>query len=105
MQKSVYFRDFFFVTGQIYVDKKSTSAIRGQAQGFYVLVTLGAGMLIGAVVTGVLFNNIVNEAAEAMKQWVWQLFWLIPAVLAGVVLLVFTLLFNDKETVSKTTET
>ncbi len=26
--------DFFFVTGQIYVDKKSTPAIRGQAQGF-----------------------------------------------------------------------
>src|SRR3989454_721650 len=31
--------DFFFVTGQIYVDKKSTPAVRGQAQGFLVLVT------------------------------------------------------------------
>src|SRR6266550_531200 len=40
--------DFFFVTGQIYVDKKSTPAVRGQAQGFLVLVTYGIGMLIGA---------------------------------------------------------
>jgi len=31
--------DFFFVTGQIYVDKKSSPAVRGQAQGFLVLVT------------------------------------------------------------------
>ncbi|HJQ65557.1 MAG TPA: MFS transporter, partial [Gemmatimonadales bacterium] len=42
--------DFFFVTGQIYVDKKSNPEIRGQAQGFLVLVTYGVGMLIGAQV-------------------------------------------------------
>ncbi|MBK7259668.1 MAG: MFS transporter [Ignavibacteriae bacterium] len=40
--------DFFFVTGQIYVDKVSTPAIRGQAQGFLVLMTYGIGMLIAA---------------------------------------------------------
>lgn len=48
--------DFFFVTGQIYVDKKAPVAIRGQAQGFLVLVTLGLGMLIGAQVAGGLFD-------------------------------------------------
>src|SRR6056297_228215 len=30
--------DFFFVTGQIYVDKESTPAVRGQAQGLIVLI-------------------------------------------------------------------
>ena len=40
--------DFFFVTGQIYVDKKAPKAIRGQAQGFLVMMTLGLGLLIGA---------------------------------------------------------
>jgi nucleoside transporter len=44
--------DFFFVTGQIYTDKKAPEAIRGQAQGMLVLFTLGIGMLIGAQVAG-----------------------------------------------------
>src|SRR5437667_10220154 len=49
--------DFFFVTGQIYVDKKSTPAVRGQAQGFLVLVTSGVGMLIGGQVAGYVYDR------------------------------------------------
>ncbi len=93
--------DFFFVTGQIYVDKKSTPEIRGQAQGFLVLVTLGIGMLIGAQTTGWLFNETVTgEGATLLEQW--QDFWWIPAIFAAVVIGVFTALFNDKV---ETTET
>jgi len=44
--------DFFFVTGQIYTDKKAPAGIRGQAQGLLVLFTLGIGMLVGAQVAG-----------------------------------------------------
>ncbi|MDX1482715.1 MAG: MFS transporter, partial [Woeseiaceae bacterium] len=55
--------DFFFVTGQIYVDKKSTPAVRGQAQGFLVLVTYGVGMFIGAQIAGLLFNGFLGDAA------------------------------------------
>ncbi|MFG0259579.1 MAG: MFS transporter, partial [Phycisphaerales bacterium JB041] len=42
--------DFFFVTGMIYVDKAAPTTIRGQAQGFLVLVTQGLGLGIGAKV-------------------------------------------------------
>jgi fucose permease len=56
--------DFFFVTGQIYVDKKSTPAVRGQAQGFLVFVTYGVGMLIGAQVAGNIYNSFLGEAPD-----------------------------------------
>jgi nucleoside transporter len=86
--------DFFFVTGQIYVDKKAHPAIRGQAQGFLVLSTLGVGMLVGTFVSGRLFKEIVTgEGAEALNQY--QTFWAIPAVGALAIMVVFALLFRE----------
>lgn len=86
--------DFFFVAGYIYVDKKSTAKIRGQAQGFLVLVTLGAGMLIGAQVTGWLFNWIVTGSGSLVLEQ-WQIFWALPAVFAGLIMILFGLLFKE----------
>jgi len=86
--------DFFFVAGQIYVDKVSTREIRGQAQGFLVLMTYGVGMFIGAQIAGWLHNTIVTSTgAEAAAQW--QTFWTIPAVLAAVIMVVFGVLFRN----------
>ena len=88
--------DFFFVTGQIYVDKKSTPAIRGQAQGFLVLVTYGVGMFIGAQVAGNIFNSFLKgESALSLMQW--SEFWLVPAGLAIGVAVIFALLFKDDQ--------
>jgi nucleoside transporter len=88
--------DFFFVTGQIYVDKKSTPAVRGQAQGFLVLVTYGAGMLIGAQVAGKVFNRFLGGATSlTLEQW--KSFWLLPAGFAAIVLVFFALMFRPKD--------
>ena len=87
--------DFFFVTGQIYVDKKSTPAVRGQAQGFLVLVTYGLGMFIGAQVAGTLFNAFLGEAG-ALSLAQWRDFWLIPAAFALAVLALFVASFREE---------
>ena len=88
--------DFFFVTGQIYVDKKSTQKIRGQAQGLLVLVTYGVGMLIGAQDAGEVYNSFLQgEAVLSLDQW--QSFWWLPAGFALAVLLFFGLTFSDRK--------
>lgn len=87
--------DFFFVTGQIYVDKKSTPAVRGQAQGLIVLITYGVGMLIGAQLAGQLYNSFLGTA-DALTLSQWQDFWWVPAIFAGVVMVIFVIFFDDK---------
>jgi nucleoside transporter len=94
--------DFFFVTGQIYVDKKSTPGIRGQAQGFFVFVTYGVGMLIGAQVAGNVYNRFLGGAPSlALEQW--RSFWILPSVFAAVILVFFGLAFHDREAEVKRT--
>ena len=86
--------DFFFVTGQIYVDKKSTPAIRGQAQGFLVLVTYGVGMLVGAQIAGALYNRFL-DGGQTLSPEAWGAFWPYPAAFAAAVALFFALAFRD----------
>jgi nucleoside transporter len=87
--------DFFFVTGFIYVDKKAPKDVRGQAQGFLVLVTQGLGMLIGAQLSQALVNNMVTATGpESLVQW--RQFWIIPCLAAGLIMVAFAALFKDR---------
>lgn len=87
--------DFFFVTGQIYVDKKANAEIRGQAQGLIVFVTYGVGMLVGAQVAGMVYNSYLAGAKQlTLDQW--QSFWWLPAMFAAGVLLFFIAFFKEK---------
>ncbi|WP_145104001.1 nucleoside permease [Gimesia panareensis] len=92
--------DFFFVTGQIYVEQKAGPSIRAQAQGFLVLATQGFGMLIGAQLMGLLKNNIVTGAG-AERLLTWKEFWIIPTVTALVIMILFFLLFKESPEASE----
>ncbi len=88
--------DFFFVTGQIYVDTKATPEVRAQAQGLIVFVTYGVGMLVGAQIAGWVYNGFLKDA-DALTLQQWQSFWWIPAMFAAAVLVLFIALFHDKK--------
>jgi len=62
--------DFFFVTGQIYTDKKAPEAVRAQAQGLLVMLTLGLGMMIGAQVAGIVEARYTTAEAKAFGEQV-----------------------------------
>ncbi len=89
--------DFFFVTGQIYVDQQADVRIRAAAQGFIALVTLGAGQAIGSWLSGVVVDaNVVSATGAAAVTHDWSRIWVVPAVGAAVVLLLFALLFKPR---------
>ena len=89
--------DFFFVTGQIYVDKAVDKSQRAAAQGFIHVVTYGVGQLIGSWAAGAVVEQYA-VATDAGTQHLWQTIWLVPAVMALVVMLLFALFFRDPKT-------
>jgi len=85
--------DFFFVTGQIYVDRKAPADLRAAAQGFIAFVTLGVGMFIGSWASG----RVVDMFAQPGGGHDWHQIWLVPAAGAFVVLLLFALFFRTSD--------
>jgi nucleoside transporter len=85
--------DFFFVTGQIFVDNKAPTKVRAAAQGFLTFVTLGLGLFVGSIVSGRVVNHFAATGAAGGHNW--HHIWLVPAAMAGAVMVLFALLFHE----------
>ncbi|MDE2770803.1 MAG: MFS transporter [Bacteroidota bacterium] len=86
--------DFFFVTGQIYIDKKTAPEIRGQVQGLLVLLTQGIGFFLGTQLSG-LFVNTYGVGGQ-LDLGGWATFWYIFAAATFVFSVAFVMLFDDR---------
>jgi MFS family permease len=84
--------DFFFVTGQIYVDTKAPADLRAAAQGFIAFVTLGVGMFIGSWLSGLVVDRFLLPGPGGGHDW--RAIWLVPAAGAAFVLLIFAIFFR-----------
>ena len=82
---------FFFIAGQVYVEKVAPKAIQASAQGFIALVTFGVGSALGAKFSGLVVDLYTTEAGRD-----WTTIWLIPAVISLVVGILFFLFFKVK---------
>ena len=85
--------DFFFVTGQIYIDGKAPPDLRAAAQGFMAFVTLGVGMLIGSYLSGRVVDHFASVGPDGTLH-AWDRIWLVPAAGAAAVLVGFGALFR-----------
>lgn len=88
--------DFFFVTGQIYTDSKAGEKIKSSAQGLITFATYGIGMGIGSKLSGLVLDHYTTKNGEVSIHD-WTAVWMVPAVIAFVVLILFVLFFKDNK--------
>lgn len=84
--------DFFFVSGQIYIDSKAGPQIKSAAQGLITLATYGAGMLIGFWAAGL----ITDRYMTGVGTHDWKSIWQFPAAFAAVIFVLFALAFRNE---------
>ena len=81
---------FFFVGGQVYVDKKAPPEMRAQAQGLYFLLCYGIGQFLGTF-----FNVKLIERYTADGVCDWNPVFVITSVFSVVLLVAFSALFRN----------
>lgn len=97
--------DFFFVTGQLYTDKKAPKEIQAQAQGLIALITFGLGWFFGVLLAGrVIDMYAIRELVDGEMKIVgheWKPVWIWPICMAVVVTVFFATMFKDKTVVGR----
>ena len=82
--------DFFFVTGQLYTDKKADKSIRSQAQGLNFLITFGLGWFLGSNLAGMVVEKYATEGGHD-----WHTIWLWPIGMTAALIGFFIFFFRD----------
>jgi len=89
--------DFFFVTGQVYVDQKAPTALRAAAQGLITFITYGIGMFLGAYLSGWVVDLYVTSTPNGALTHNWRSIWMVPAIGSAIVLFIFLVGFRNED--------
>ena len=82
----------YFITAQVFLDRRVDPGMRGQAQGLLAMVSGGLGPLAGAMVCGWLRHHFVTGDGAG-----WEWFWGILAAMIAVCLAVFLPLYRGQQ--------
>ncbi len=80
---------FYFVTAQVFLDRRVDPGLKGQAQGLLALVSGGVGPLVGALLCGWLRSHWV--AADGRG---WLDFWAILAAMIAACFVIFAVFYQ-----------
>jgi nucleoside transporter len=85
---------FFYVGGQIYIDKKSPDELKAQGQGFIFLVTFGLGLLVANIIDGQIIHFFTDNSGGT-RVYDWNSIWGFTAIFSIILLGAFALLFKE----------
>ena len=88
---------FFYVGGQIYIDKKAPDHLRSQGQGFIFLVTFGAGLLVGNFLCARLIHHY-----KTIAGYDWNAIWGITTLASIILMMAFVLFFKTEKSLETT---
>lgn len=83
--------DFFNISGSLFIEKETPQAIRGSAQGLFMMVTNGIGAMIGSYGSGYLVQAYTSPAGTD-----WSTIWYIFAGYALIIAILFSVVFKYK---------
>lgn len=85
--------DFFNISGSLFIETTTDYKIRSSAQGLFMMMTNGFGAYLGAKVSGKMIDAFYT-LPNGDKMW--QEIWLIFAVYALAIAIVFAIMFKHK---------
>lgn len=86
---------FYFITAQVFLDRRVEPEMKGQAQGLLGMVSNGLGPLAGALFCGWLRNVVVKPDGSG-----WDEFWGILGGIIGICFVVFAMCYRGRQGVA-----
>ncbi len=88
--------DFFNISGSLFIETETDSKFRSSAQGLFILLTNGVGAWFGAKISGAVVDHFTTNSVSD-----WYSIWMIFAIYALVLAILFALVFKYKHNPDK----
>jgi NHS family xanthosine MFS transporter len=85
--------DFFNISGSLFIETSTDPKIRSSAQGLFMMITNGFGAVLGSKISGWMIQNYYTSA-EGVRDW--HGIWLVFAIYALIVGVLFMIFFKHK---------
>ncbi|MBC8127234.1 MAG: MFS transporter, partial [Gloeobacteraceae cyanobacterium ES-bin-144] len=80
---------FYFITAQVFLDRRVDPGLKGQAQGLLSMVSAGLGPLVGAVICAWLYERCITPSGQG-----WALYWAILAAMIAACFVIFAVFYR-----------
>lgn len=94
--------DFFNISGSLFIETSTDSKIRSSAQGLFMMITNGFGAVLGSKISGWMIQKYYTSA-DGVRDW--HGIWLVFAIYAFIIGVLFLIFFKHKHDPNAITNT